>query len=141
MTSPAPITDENDPLDAAIESRARAMHRARWPGRAWSGSDTNRTYWRRKARTAIEGPSVDMSEANAPSPVHQEAGEGGGRVQRRIQAGLSLRDTLKAEGAHFEAQTVSDLVASLRASSALNSVLHRDLQKALAALSPQEPQP
>lgn len=56
---------------------------------------------------------------------------GAGRVQRRIEAGMSLVDTLRSEGAHFEAQTVSDLVMSLRTSNALNSVLHRDLQRAL----------
>jgi hypothetical protein len=60
-------------------------------------------------------------------------------TQRRIREGLALRDRLKAGGAHFDAQVVTDLINSLRSSSNLNGVLHRDLQRALgpAPLSPE----
>ena len=54
-----------------------------------------------------------------------------GRVKRRIEEGAILRDRLHSRGDHLAAIVVADLIASLRASSALNQVLHRDLQAAL----------
>lgn len=72
----------------------------------------------------------------SPARDEGERTNEGGRVGRRIDAGLALRDRLKAAREPFNAQVVTDLVHSLRASNALNKVLHRDLQRALAALSP-----
>lgn len=52
------------------------------------------------------------------------------KFERRIRAGMDLCDRLRSRGEHLHAQTVFDLVNSLRGSRSLNSALHRDLQEA-----------
>lgn len=51
------------------------------------------------------------------------------KVDSRIWAGTVLQERLRSEGNHLGAETVANLIRSLRASRQLNSVLHADLQE------------
>lgn len=61
-------------------------------------------------------------------------GAGMTRPERRMELARDLRDRLRAEGRHADAEIVDDVVKSLRSSRSLNSVLHSD-RAALQAIA------
>jgi len=70
MNSASQLTPGEVLNGESVEALAQQMFKERWPGKAWTGSDVSRSYWRRKARESRPQPSGGQ--------------DGGGELARQI---------------------------------------------------------